>query len=160
MEQDNITILLILLSVLCLLEFISLMVLFTKYLNSKVLVKEYEEKVNSFSKKIKQNEENYLDAIMPGCKVHFRHGLSYKKQDFFVRFEADVLEVSADSVKISPYDFIPEGSIPNDLKNKSTYKSEVLQVVRNTWILKKDVCPIMSAEEIRNRRINKVLYIE
>ena len=105
-------------------------------------------------KEIKKIKVEY--EILPGCKVLLKnYGLTYKDEnhDFKVDYEADVIEVSTDQVKLTAYGFTSRDSKANELKNRSG----IISFLKNTWIDKRSVELILDKTHLRDTKIDQIL---
>jgi hypothetical protein len=136
----------IVLSILSLLQFILIFYLANIYLKIKKEKEEIEEEYVS------------ITDILPGDNVRYASYLNYLKKDNFTAYiEAKVIEVSDKSVKVDPYDVSHFDNLPSELRSKSNYKKDIMDISRNNWIDKEKVELLLSKEEIRQRRIEKIL---
>lgn len=147
-------------SVLALIEFISIILILLT--NSK-LRKDFSQLDSKYKKvKIKNESLEQNDSIIPGDKAHFTASLTFTdsaeiKHSFKVIYEVDILEVSHDKVKISPYGVKPEGRLPTELAASPTHNKNLIDFQKDKWVNKNEISTIMSVEEIRDRRINKLI---
>jgi len=141
---------LIILSGLCLLLFISNILLIRR---CNVLSK---EKISAVIEKDKVTE------IIPGDRVTFKTSLTFGKTDkssgvsFEVQYEANVIDVSSSQLKVDPYDVV-SAQFPKDLIKRPNYKQEIYNVYKGSWVDRDRISLLIDKEDIRQNKINKIL---
>lgn len=97
--------------------------------------------------------------IQVGDKVKFDYSLTHTSSNshFEVTYEAEVTEVSDDSVKVKAYSFSEKTSLPPTMKSISGYQKPIIDFVSGKWIDRKDVSIIRDKDDIRDRKIEQIL---
>jgi hypothetical protein len=112
--------------------------------------------------KLKAENDEY-DRILPGERITFPMELTYSKEHSFkVLYEANVIEVSPDKVKVDPYKWTFTSNVPDKINSLdpskfNTFEKNVLEYPKETWISRKDISIILGTDDIRNRKLEKLL---
>jgi len=145
----------VILSILTLLQF----VVGGNIINSQhSTIKKLKEEAN----KLKAENDEY-DRILPGERITFPMDLTYSKEHSFkVLYEATVLEVSPDKVKVDPYKWTFTSHVPDKIRDinpskLSSFEKNVLEFPKETWVSRKEISIILGTDDIRNRKLEKLL---
>jgi len=122
-------------------------------LRLKNLIKSLRDKISDLEKKVVNH-----DLIIPGEKITFKTGLVFgKTTEFSVIYEAIVTEVTDKQVKVQPYGITSEHNLPAKVLKSPNYKQDILDFMMGKWVDRKDIAIILSADDIRNRKLNDIL---
>jgi hypothetical protein len=116
--------------------------------------------ISSLKKKISKLEEEVeeFDEIIPGDKVTFNTGLTWKgRVSFDVTYEALVTDVTEKSVKVDAYDVTFISGIPSEVSSTPNYKNSILGFMTDKWVDRKEVSLILDKQIIRNKKLSKIL---
>ena len=144
------------LSTLCLIQFVCIVFL------SNFLIKNIKEGKNKIEELEGEVEE--FNSIIPGDKVFFNYNLITWENNnkdhtfsFNVDYEADVIEVAKNKLKVNAYLVVGVNQAPDFYKKDPNYKSGLITFMTGKWINRKDVNLLMDQEYIRDRKLNKLL---
>lgn len=115
------------------------------YLKEDIYKKLEGINIQSFQKISELNNENLklkrqlidLRTIKPGSKgLLTEYGLTYTetKENFKVNYEVEVIEVTADKVKVQAFDFTSNDKVAKDPANRNG----IIDFMKNRWIDKKE----------------------
>lgn len=116
-------------------------------------------KTEELEKKAEENLKSLenLTKIKPGDKcVYSENNLSWtedkEKKYFDVTYEAEILEVSADKVKLKAIDFRT-----SDVRANGTHKKPMMNYLENKWVSKDKIDVIIRPDMRREVNLNKIL---
>jgi hypothetical protein len=144
----------LLVSLTCLLFLIILLHIF--YSKNEKLKKELSEIKAKNTEMEKFNEE--LMLIEPGDKVIYPdYGLCYnqktdKEENFKVTFELEVLDTSADKVKVRAIDFTSTDAVARDPK----HKAGIIEFMKDKWVNKKEIQLVVDDSIKRDIKLRKL----
>lgn len=124
------------------------------YLTNKKLQKELSNMKLMVDKAVKDAEE--LVSIDAGDKAILpNYGLTHteSKEDFYVTYEVEIVEVSTDKVKVKAIDFTSNDKFARDPKNKQS----IVQFLQDKWISKEDIELIVDDSMRRDRKLKQIL---
>lgn len=105
-------------------------------------------------KTMKDAEE--LVSIEPGDKAILPdYGLQHTetKENFYITYEVEVVEVSLDKVKVKAIDFTSEDKFAKDPKNKSS----IINFLQDKWVKKDSIELIIDDSMRRDRKLQQIL---
>lgn len=105
--------------------------------------------------KVNQAQEE-LVSIDPGDRAILPdYGLQQveTKEDFYVTYEVEILEVSVDKVKVKAIDYTSTDRFAKDPKNKSA----IINFLQDKWVKKKDIELIIDDSMRRDRKLQQIL---
>ncbi len=137
---------------------LSILALF-QFIENRVL----SEKISKIKSICIQLESQVSDSteFIAGGKVQFERRLEFSnsiigKEKIHIVYEANIIETSLDKIKVTAYDFSPI-TVPTSVQNVPNYKRDIINAMKELWIEKKDVQPILNTSIIRNSKIDKIL---
>jgi len=104
--------------------------------------------------KVNQAQEE-LVSIDPGDRAILPdYGLQQveTKEDFYVTYEVEILEVSVDKVKVKAIDYTSTDRFAKDPKNKSA----IINFLQDKWVKKKDIELIIDDSMRRDRKLQQI----
>jgi len=152
----------IILSILSLIQFIVGGFVISGQISTIKKLKVEANKLKVETDKLKAENDEY-DRILPGERITFPMELTYSKEHSFkVLYEANVIEVSPDKVKVDPYKWTFTSNVPDKINSLdpskfNTFEKNVLEYPKETWISRKDISIILGTDDIRNRKLEKLL---
>jgi len=138
MEMGNLVI--IILSFLVLLQFIFNVIIIK---NNNIIKKKNSSLIE---------EIDNLSSILPGDRIIFNSPLTWEGQSFNVLYEATVEEVSDKKLKVTAYEYERNNGIPSKLSPTS-----ILNVFKEKWINKGDASLLISKDDSRQSKIDRIL---
>lgn len=134
------------LSILCLLQFVVIIHLYNVISN----IKKNNEKLKS--------DIGAVTKIVPGDKVTEEVNLTWGgKHSFSVIYELSVVEVSDKQVKVSAYDFSTTSKLPDAVLNEPGHRKNIIDFYQNKWVNKSEVSLMLGKQAVRDKKISELI---
>ena len=105
--------------------------------------------------KVNQAQEELVSIDAGDKAILPNYGLQHTetKEDFYVTYEVEVVEVSTEKVKVKAIDFTSSDKFGRDPKNKQA----IIQFLQNKWVNKKEIELIVDDSMRRDRKLKQIL---
>jgi hypothetical protein len=105
--------------------------------------------------KVNQAQEELISIDAGDKAILPNYGLQHTetKEDFYVTYEVEIVEVSTEKVKVKAIDFTSSDKFARDPKHKQA----IIQFLQNKWVNKKEIELIIDDSMRRDRKLQQIL---
>lgn len=105
--------------------------------------------------KVNQAQEELVSIDAGDKAILPNYGLQHTetKEDFYVTYEVEIVEVSTEKVKVKAIDFTSNDKFGRDPKNKQA----IIQFLQSKWVNKKEIELIVDDSMRRDRKLKQIL---